>query len=131
MEVTSDLPLDDSSEDLFLTQNSFNPPADLDGIVSTQKAVDAVDYLLTFDKTEEEDWRKHESVQYFDFTYQVNNSSTVCSMPIDPSPSNVNDITEITGVVTGDQKEENIIPLISDLHLDEFFSEVIVLLSCL
>ena len=27
--------------------------------------------------------------------------------------------------------EDNIIPLILDLHLDEFFSEVIVVLSCL
>ena len=114
MEFTSNAGmLNDSCEDLFLTQNSFNPPENY----STQNAVDDIDALLTFNdnSAQEEDWREHKSVHYFDFTYQVNNGSSILAsqdMATEEHVENKNDKQD---------NDEAIIPLISDLHLDNLF----------
>ena len=67
--------LNDSCEDLFLTQNSFNPPAN--GEINTQRAGEATDYLFTFDSDCEQNSKESEDVVYMDFTYQIDNGSTV------------------------------------------------------
>ena len=113
--TTEDGILNESCEDMFLTQNSFNPPADY----GTQQVVDNIDEMLTFHENGEieEDWREHKSVQFFDFTYQVDNGSSIpMTQGSDATSSNVDG-----GKCSN---EQGIVPLISDLHLDEFFAEV-------
>ena len=116
MDLASEVGLNDSCEDLLLTQNSFIPPENY----CTQEVVEDIDYLMTFEHKKyevEEDWHEHKSVQYFDFSYQLDNSSNVTDMQGSLSQTYVNE-------VGGDYKDESIIPLICDLHLDEISAEV-------
>ena len=97
--------LNDSCEDMFLTQNSFHPP--VDDSVDTQVAADAVDSLLNFDESSENDKGFPEG-GFWDFTYQVDNGTCVAD-------------SQACGNVNSD---DNIIPLISDLHLDNNYQQV-------
>ena len=57
-------------------------------------------------------------MQFFDFTYQVDNGSSV------PMMQDCSDGTSTNFYGAKCSNEQGIVLLISDLHLDEFFAEV-------
>ena len=74
--------LNDSCEDMFLTQNSFHPPVDCS--VDSQLAGDAADCLLSFDDNSTQNSVSIEEFPIMDFQYQIDNSSSVLT-PLETS----------------------------------------------
>lgn len=113
--------MDDSGDDLFITQSTFRTEVD------TQDASEAVDYFDTSIDFLHNDTDAPEVVQYWDFSDEVCNAESVVDKPVEGRPEQVTEtpLSIDANVIVGQEPIISLENKLDDAEVDAVSDEVV------